>query len=88
MKRLVLFAAMVLAGCGGKPCSTPPPVIVKVPVPQPCAGLRPDHVTDLKVRTPNWPQMDVRQKAASVGQWALELQGYGQKLDAATAGCP
>ncbi len=42
----------------------------------------------LKARTPDWGEMDLRQKAAATGQWALELQGFCEKLDAATAACP
>lgn len=66
------------------------PQRVAVPVPQPCAGERPDPVTPLKAEVPDaeWHGLDPRQKAARVGRKGLELRAYGEQLNAATAACP
>lgn len=64
------------------------PVEVNVPVVQPCAGARPADVVPLKDKTPNWAELDVRQKAAAVGRQGLERQAYGEQLAAATGACP
>ncbi|MBU3991533.1 MAG: hypothetical protein KKA12_03135 [Alphaproteobacteria bacterium] len=88
MTRSVLVLALLLSGCGGKVIYRDRPVMVSVPVPQPCATTRPARPVSLKVRTRDWSAMDVRQKAAAVGTQLLEEQSYGRHLDAATAGCP
>ena len=88
---LALLAAAMLAGCGSTGTITRDRTIeVKVPVAQPCAGARPVRVKPLSEDTPpaEWAALDVRQKAARVGRKALERQGYGEQLDAATAACP
>ncbi len=90
MKRAAvgIALALALAGCGSKVIYRERVQTVNVPVRQPCAGARPAKVASLKARTPDWAAMDVRQKAAATGGWALEQLTYGQNLDAATAGCP
>ena len=92
MKRTALLIAVALplglGACGSKIIYRDRIQTVNVPVAQPCAGVRPAKVASLKVRTPDWQNMDVRQKAAATGQWSLDQLTYGQKLDAATAGCP
>jgi hypothetical protein len=45
-------------------------------------------VPSLESQTPNWADLDVRQKAAWVGRHALALRTYGEQLAAATAACP
>lgn len=60
------------------------PVVVKVPVSAPCAAKRPQKPDPLPS---GWDSLDVRQKAAAVGKWALDWKGYGEQLEAATAAC-
>lgn len=89
MKRLVIIAALLLAGCDTPDVITrDKPVEVRVPVAQECAGERPVAPTPLKDKTPNWDESDVRQKAAHVAKQGLEWQTYGEQLHAATAACP
>jgi len=91
LNRLMMITALaaLLAGCGNeRPAPTPPPVVIRVPVPQPCAGTRPAEVPSLKARTPDWAALDVRQKAAALGQAYLEERTAREKLNAATAACP
>lgn len=87
MKRIAPLALLALTACGSTIVQERP-VTVSVPVAQPCAGERPERPSSLVSRTPAWNQMDVRQKAAAVGAWALDLLSYGEKLEAATAACP
>ena len=76
-----------LAACSPKVITRDVPVEVKVPISVPCAAERPSPPVPLSRAYPNWPAMDVRQKAAAVGKQALEWQAYGEGLNAATAGC-
>lgn len=86
MKRLACLALLCLSACGHTVQDRP--VSVSVPVPQPCAGQRPAEVIALRDKTPDWDQLDVRQKAALVAKQGLERQTYGEQLNAATAACP
>lgn len=85
---IVGLAFASLAACSPKVITRDVPIEVKVPVAQPCAGERPAPPAPLASSFPNWPAMDVKQKAAAVGKQALEWQAYGQQLNAATAACP
>lgn len=88
MTRTFIITALLLAGCGGRTIVQDRPVTVRIPVVQPCALPRPEAPAKLSDRTPDWDGLDVRQKAAWVAKHALELRGYGEQLDAATAACP
>lgn len=89
MKRVVMISlTAALAACSPKVITRDVPVEVKVPVAQPCATERPVPPVPLSRTYPNWPAMDVKQKAAAVGKQGLEWQGYAQQLNAATAACP
>jgi type IV pilus biogenesis protein CpaD/CtpE len=89
MKQLIgLALAIALAGCASAPKSVP--LVAKVPVPQPCVeGERPKKVVPLKQDPSDaeWAEMDLKQRTARAGQWALDLLNYAEDLDAATAGC-
>lgn len=91
----MLFA---LTACG-KTVTHDRPVKVLVPVAQSCALPRPEEVPPLIDETPEWVDgkdkaspldgpLDIKQKAALVGNWALRVRTYGQQLFAATAACP
>lgn len=86
MKRIAILA-LLLAGCSHT-ITQDRPVTVKVPVAQPCAGERPTAPVPLRDTTPDWDQLDAKQKAALVGKQALDWQTYGEQLNAATAACP
>lgn len=88
MKNLAIVLALVLTGCGPSVVYRDRPVTVNVPVVQPCAAPRPEHPGTLESRTPDWPSLDVRQKAAWVGRHGLDLLAYAEQLNAATASCP
>lgn len=87
---------MALAALLTASCAAPGTIVedrfteVRVPVAAPCAGERPAIVSPLRERFTDgdWAAMDVRQKAAAVSRQGLDLRTYGEKLDAATAGCP
>lgn len=85
MKRASIALFALLGACGHDQQGLQ---VVYRPVPQPCATARPSPPVGLKDSTPNWQSMDVRQKAAAVGKWALEQKAYGENLNAATAACP
>ncbi len=84
--KLRLAPLLCLAGCATT--ATERVERVLVPVPQPCVSARPVAPMSLKQQTPDWQDMDVRQKAAATGKWALDQLTYSQKLEAATAACP
>lgn len=92
MKGLLVIAVLsLLGGCAANQAVVRDrPVTVNVPVPQPCVGTRPDKV--VAVRDQMTPEqlaaLDVRQKAALVGEAGLDRKTYGEQLDAATASCP
>lgn len=83
-----IAALLCLSACSPRVIYKDRPVVVNVPVVQPCAGVRPTEPIALKDRTPDWDSLDVRQKAALVAKQGLERQAYGEQLNAATAGCP
>ena len=62
------------------------PVTVRVPVHTPCVTTWPQKPAPLPDGS-HWAAMDVRQKAAAVGKWALDQKGYAEQLEAATGGC-
>lgn len=88
---VVLMCGLVLmvTACAPKAVYRDRVVEVSVPVAQPCALDRPAPIPRLQERypAPAWASMDVRQKSAAVGKQALDLRGYSEQLDAATAGC-
>lgn len=86
MKHTLILAAAALSACSTAKPVQDRPVIVNVPVSQPCVGERPLPPTPL-ARAYNWDAMDVRQKAAAVAKQALEWQTYGEQLNAATGAC-
>jgi len=83
---MIAIPALLLASCGSTVVKDRP-VRVEVPVTVPCALERPQKPVPLVEQTPGWDSLDVRQKAAAVGKWALELLTYSEQLEAATAGC-
>lgn len=86
-----LFAILTaLTACAGPTTVQDRPVRVNVPVAVPCRLASPAPVQSLSMLYPVdvWKAMDVRMKAAAVGKWALELRGYSEQLNAATAACP
>lgn len=85
MRCLLLACSLTLAGCGRDRIETVP-----VPVPQPCATVRPAPVEPLNKRFPavTWDLFTPQQKAAHVGAQALLLRNYGDALNAATIACP
>lgn len=87
MRRIVIVATIIAAACSPRVIYKDRIVEVSVPVTQPCATERPAPVPTLKQAYPDWSTMDVRQKAAAVGKQAMDLRGYGERLDAATGGC-
>lgn len=86
MKAMIAIPALLLASCGSTVVKDRP-VAVNTPVTVPCALERPQRPVPLVEQTPGWDSMDVRQKSAAVGKWALELLTYSEQLEAATAGC-
>lgn len=88
---VVLMCGLVLmvTACAPKTVYRDRVVEVSMPVVQPCALNRPTHIPTLQERYPDpaWASMDARQKSAAVGKQALDLRGFGEQLDAATAGC-
>ena len=86
MRYGIAVVALLLAGC--KTVVQDRPVEVRVPVSVPCAGERPDKPVPLRDRSPDWDQLDVRQKAAHVARQGLAWQDYAEQLDAATGACP
>lgn len=86
MRMLLLPLALVLASCGSTVVKDRP-VAVNTPVTVPCALERPQKPVPLVEQTPGWDSMDVRQKSAAVGKWALELLTYSEQLEAATSSC-
>jgi len=102
MNRLPLTLMIALtAGCAKPPAPIERvrPVEVMIPVAQPCAGARPAKPVPFEQQTPDWVDgedkaspldgpMDLRQKVAAAGKWALEWVTFGELNDAATAGCP
>lgn len=86
IRTAALFVVVALAGCG-KTVTQDRPVRIAVPVAQPCALARPAPVPSLESQTPDWSDLDVRQKAAWVSKQALALRTYGEQLNAATAAC-
>lgn len=88
MKKLLVMAPMLLvASCNGSTVVKDRPVAVNTPVTVPCALERPQRPVPLVEQTPGWDSLDVRQKAAAVGKWALELVTYTEQLEAATSSC-
>ena len=94
MKTLPLAVAAGLLAAG---CTDPETVVetrvqrVSQPVLQPCvSGDRPDPVVPLnrQMTRAQWDAQDVKQKSARVAKQGLDRQTYGEKLDAATGGCP
>jgi hypothetical protein len=81
----------ILAGCSGgqaRPELVPPPLI---PVRVACvSGERPPAVAPLKERytAEEWSRLTPKQKAAIIGAQGLRHQVFGEKLNAATIGCP
>lgn len=86
MNRLVIALAIALAGCSHTPVVRDRPVSVSIPVPQPCVTSRPAEPA--RIDDGEWAEMDVRQKAARVGERALAWMTYGQQLYASTGACP
>jgi len=85
MKYALILSLVALAACAPKVVQDRP-VTVKVPVPARCVTvwpLKPQPLPDGS----QWAQMDVRQKAAAVGKYALDQKGYAEQLEAATGGC-
>lgn len=86
---ILLTLVVLLAGCAtgqARPEIVPPPLI---PVRVACIeGDRPDEVTPLTERYPDWNKLTPKQKAAIIGAQGLRHQVFGQKLNAATIGCP
>lgn len=87
MNRLAIALCALLAGCGGTVVRDRPVTVLK-PVAQPCAGVRPDAVVPIKDQSIDWDALDVKQKAALVAKQGLDHKTYGERLNAATAGCP
>lgn len=81
--------ALLATGCGPRVVTRDKVVTVKVPVAQSCAIARPAPVPPLQETYPaeRWNTMNPAQKNAAVAKHAIELRTYGEKLDAATAGC-
>lgn len=87
---LLVIVAAILAGCSARQSIIEERIVrVSKPVTVPCATTRPAAVAPLKEQFPpvQWKGMDVSQKAAAVAHKGLERQTYGEKLNAATAGC-
>lgn len=87
MRKILAISFLVLLAACSPTVVKERPVQVKVPVAQPCALQRPERPVELVQQTPHWNAMDVRQKSAALGKWALELLSYSEQLDAATAAC-
>lgn len=85
MKPTICLAVLVLSACSPKVVTKDRPVTVKVPVAAPCAFQRPDKPLPLPG---HWTALDVRQKAAALGKYAIEWTNYAEALNAATAACP
>lgn len=87
MNRIATLAlALASTACAPKVITRDQPVIVNRAVTVSCAAKRPGKPAPLPSGAA-WDTMDVRQKAAAVGKYALDWQGYGETLNAATAGC-
>ncbi len=85
MKHALILALLALSACSPKVVTKERPVIVKTPVAAPCSFPRPDKPLPLPG---HWAQMDLRQKAAALGKYAIEWTNYAEALNAATAACP
>lgn len=79
----LVCASLALTACAGKPVQDRPVTVLK-PVTVPCALERPAKPGPLPS---DWHDRDVRQKAALVGQKAIEWRNHAEALDAATSGC-
>lgn len=86
--KLPLLLLLALCGCARGAVVVDRPITVKVPVAVPCvAGVRPDPVSALKSRHPDWAGYSVKQKAELVSAQALRHKSYGQALGASTGAC-
>lgn len=85
MKRALILVLLALSACSPKVVTKDRPVTVKVPVAAPCAFQRPDKPLPLPG---HWASLDVRQKAAALGAYAINMTNYAEALHAATAACP
>ncbi len=83
MRSLMIFAALILAGCGTAPkCESPP--VVEAPVAIPCVGEVPARpVATFNVGS--YPGEKAAAQAALVDAAAWE--GYAVSLEAVVAGC-
>lgn len=93
--RLIIYAAlasMLLAGCAQKQGSIikEVPVEVKVPVVVPCMGERPEEVLSLRDQftREEWEALTTDQRENLLAAQALLRKIYGDRLTAASAGCP
>jgi hypothetical protein len=87
MRYALILALAGLSACSPKVVTQDRPVTVLRPVAAPCALPRPAPVPSLESQTPDWSDLDVRQKAAWVSKQALALRTYGEQINAATAAC-
>lgn len=85
MKPALCLALLALSACSPKVVTRDVPVTVKVPVSAGCSFPRPDKPLPLPG---HWAQMDVRQKSAALGAYAINMTNYAEALRAATAACP
>lgn len=81
-----IAAALTLCGCASKVITKDVPRVVSVAVTQPCAAIRPERPEPLPDSS-HWAGMDVRQKSAALGKYAIEWRNYAEALHAATAAC-
>lgn len=84
MKHAMILALITLSACSPKVVRHEVPVVVSRPVTVGCALPRPAKPAPLP---DDWASLDVKQKSAAVGKYALDWRGYGEQLNAATAAC-
>lgn len=85
MRLALILACSAMSACSPRIVTRNAPVTVSVPVSAPCALPRPAKPSPI---AGDWTALDVKQKAAAVGEKAIQWRDYGEALDAATAACP
>lgn len=83
---IILAVSAALGGCSSRTVTRDVPVVVSRPVPQPCVTGWPQKPPPLPDGS-HWAGYDIKQKAAALGAYAINMTNYAEALNAATAGC-
>lgn len=87
--RLVIIAALLLAGCADRAVMRDRIQTVSVPVIQKCASDKPADVTPLRDRidAAAWEAMSLKQKGETIAAQGLRQMNHSASLEAATSAC-